>query len=151
MTTETDQRAIDEAEAQAWFDARPNIEHEKVSSVVRGNREPVWTIIFDRFFEMHKIAQETRAELRRNATVATAAGFVVQPDSLLMKSLANGDGANDIERGRFMISTGVSLAAVARRVVVEHESGNVAFRAADAFQLAGDGVRERDTEPAGGL
>ena len=39
--------------------------------------------------------------------------------------------------------TALSLAAVARRVVVEHESGNVEFRVADTFQLAGDGVHER--------
>lgn len=38
---------------------------------------------------------------------------------------------------------GLSLVDVARRVVAEHENGNFAFQAADAFQLAGDGVRER--------
>lgn len=107
--TDAAQHAIDEAEAQAWFDARPNIQYETVSSVVRGNREPVWTIIFDRFFEMHKIAQAKRAEKRRNATVATAAGFIVEPDSLLMKSLANGDNAHEIERGRFIVTVGASL------------------------------------------
>ncbi|TFC03632.1 hypothetical protein [Cryobacterium mannosilyticum] len=42
-------------------------------------------------------------------TVATAAGFVVKPDSLLLKSLCNADEARHIDRARFAINAGVSL------------------------------------------
>lgn len=41
------------------------------------------------------------------ATVTTTAGFVVQPDSLLMKSLCNGDNpASVIDRSRFFVTVG---------------------------------------------
>ncbi|TFD48717.1 hypothetical protein E3T46_14910 [Cryobacterium sp. Hh11] len=103
------QQAIDAAEAQAWFDARPNALNATVSEVVRGNREPVWPLILDGLHEMHEIACAKRAERRRTAVVATAAGFIVEPDSLLMKSLANGDNARDIDRGRFIVTVGASL------------------------------------------
>ncbi|TFD22131.1 hypothetical protein [Cryobacterium sp. TMS1-13-1] len=44
----TDQHAIDERDAQAWFDAHPDPERELVSSVLRANRVAVWEIIFAR-------------------------------------------------------------------------------------------------------
>ena len=35
--------------------------------------------------------------------IMTAAGFVVKPDSLLLKSLCNGDEARNVDRSRFYI------------------------------------------------
>ena len=44
------------------------------------------------------------------AAVTTAAGFIVQPDSLLMRSICNGDNpAAFADRGRYFITAGVSL------------------------------------------
>lgn len=37
-------------------------------------------------------------------TVATSDGFVVQPDSLLMASLCNGDEARHIDRSRYLVN-----------------------------------------------
>ncbi|TFC85800.1 XRE family transcriptional regulator [Cryobacterium sp. TmT2-59] len=41
--------------------------------------------------------------------VATAAGFIVQPDSLLMKSLCNADNGSSVDRGRYLINDGAAL------------------------------------------
>ena len=105
--TAADQHAKDEADAQAWFDARPRPERVLVSSVLHDNREAVWTMIFERFDEMNNIACAKRAEKRRNTTVANSAGYVIDPDSILMRSICNGDNAADFgQRARYFVNVG---------------------------------------------
>ncbi|TFC71407.1 hypothetical protein E3O45_15145 [Cryobacterium sp. TMS1-20-1] len=105
-TLSTTSNTADQRDAQAWFDEHPHPENVLLSSAMRDNREGVWMLILDRFDEMHEIACAKRAELRRNATVATTDGLVIKPDSLLLRSLCNADEARSLDRSRYLITVG---------------------------------------------
>ena len=60
-----------------------------------------------------RIAHTRNADLRQTATarpvfatISTAAGFTVQPDTLLLQSLSSADEARSVDRSRYFITTG---------------------------------------------
>jgi len=48
-----------------------------------------------------------QAAAARPVIISTAAGFVVKPNTLLLRSICNGVGARDIDRSRYQITAGV--------------------------------------------
>ena len=82
-------------DAEAWLDAHPHWADEPVSAVIRAGFS---ARDLDGLFDRLRPAP---------ATVATAAGFIVQPDSLLMKSLCNADNGSSVDRGRYLVNAGV--------------------------------------------
>ncbi|MBX0299401.1 hypothetical protein K2F54_05345 [Cryobacterium sp. 1639] len=91
---------------QAWLEAHPNLTHEPVVSIMRAGFSPE-----ERAFILDMAVTKTRSATDKDwngHTVATRAGFVVKPDSLMMRSLCNGDAARagDIDRARFFVNAG---------------------------------------------
>lgn len=102
MTTVSSCDAADARDAQSWFDANPNTGEVLVQDVIRDNRPGVWKRIFDGLSSRHSPVIDYSGH-----TVATEAGFRVEPESLLMLSVCSGDESRDIDRARYFVNVGV--------------------------------------------
>ena len=87
-------------DAQAWFDAHPNPWGELVADVMRNNPLPVTMLILSRLASVPVIDHSGH-------TVATAAGHVIDPESIVMQSLCNADEARYVDRARFFVNAEV--------------------------------------------
>ena len=90
----------DALDAQAWFDSHPNPWGELVADVMRNNPLPVTMLILSRLDSAPVIDCSGH-------TVATAAGHVIDPESIVMQSLVNGDEARSVDRSRFFVNAAV--------------------------------------------
>ena len=88
----------DEIDAQIWLDNHPDPDSELVSEIMRDNPIAVTLRIMERLTTASPVIDYS------GHTVATSAGFVVQPDSLLMASLCNGDEARNLDRARYRVN-----------------------------------------------
>ena len=87
----------DAIDAQEWFDTHPNPGSEPVATVMRTCGPAVCQIIVARMS-----APPVTDYSGHN--VATSAGFVVHPESILMQSLVNGDEARSVDRSRYLVN-----------------------------------------------
>ena len=87
----------DAIDAQIWFDTHPDPDSELVGEIMRDNPIAVTLRIMERLTTAPPVIDYS------GHTVATSAGFVVQPESILMQSLVNGDEARYIDRARYIV------------------------------------------------
>jgi hypothetical protein len=89
----------DALEAQAWFDAHPDALGETVASVMMACSPAVVQLI------VTQIASAPVLDYSGH-TVANAAGYVIDTESIVMQSICNGDEARNIQRARFFVNVG---------------------------------------------
>ena len=97
---ERTQALNDAIDAQAWLEAHPNPREELVVDVMRNNSFPVAMLIF-------KLVESAPVIDYSGHTVANSAGYVIDPESILMQSIVNADESRSLDRSRFFVNVGV--------------------------------------------
>ena len=90
----------DEIDAQEWLDTHPDPDSELVGEIMRDNPIAVTLRIMERLTTAPPVIDYS------GHTVANSAGYVIDPESILMQSIVNADESRSLDRSRFFVNVG---------------------------------------------